>query len=76
MPHAWNNDTIAAIASPFGEGAIALLRVSGRDALGVADRVCGSMARLPSAYPPGRPHGGSTCGGCSILRGGCSMRYW
>ena len=33
-------DTIAAVASPFGEGAIALLRVSGPDALRIADRVC------------------------------------
>ena len=56
MPHAWNNDTIAAIASPFGEGAIALLRVSGTNALAVADRVCGQVARQPSAYPPGRQH--------------------
>ena len=56
MPYAWSNDTIAAIASPFGEGAIALLRVSGASALAVADRVCGKAARLPSAYEPGRQH--------------------
>ena len=43
-------DTIAAIASPFGEGAIALLRVSGPDALAVADRVCGGAAQ-PSHSP-------------------------
>lgn len=34
------HDTIAAVASPFGEGAIALLRVSGPGALTVAQRVC------------------------------------
>jgi len=32
-------DTIAAISTPAGEGAIALLRISGEDALGVADRI-------------------------------------
>lgn len=32
--------TIAAVSSPFGEGAIALLRVSGPEALRVAGRVC------------------------------------
>ena len=44
-------DTIAAVASPFGEGAIALLRVSGPAALEVAGRVCrlarGELADLP-----------------------------
>ena len=46
-------DTIAAIASPFGEAAIALLRLSGPGALPVADRVCGDPPR-PSAYPARR----------------------
>lgn len=32
-------DTIAAIATPSGEGAISVLRVSGPDAIGIADRV-------------------------------------
>ena len=39
-------DTIAAIASPFGEGAIALLRLSGPDALVVARRVCAGQRDL------------------------------
>ena len=39
-------DTIAAIASPFGEGAIALLRLSGPDALTVAGRVCAGRPNL------------------------------
>ena len=43
-------DTIAAIASPFGEGAIALVRVSGPGALEVVDRVCGGMEK-PSSFP-------------------------
>ena len=32
------DDTIAAIATPLGEGALAVIRLSGRDALAVADR--------------------------------------
>ena len=33
-------DTIVAVATPFGEGAIALLRLSGPEALTIADQVC------------------------------------
>ncbi|HMO65497.1 MAG TPA: tRNA uridine-5-carboxymethylaminomethyl(34) synthesis GTPase MnmE, partial [Verrucomicrobiota bacterium] len=33
-----DHDTIAALATPPGEGALAVIRVSGRDALAVADR--------------------------------------
>ena len=32
-------DTIAAISTPAGEGAIALIRISGHEAIDVADRV-------------------------------------
>ena len=32
------DDTIAAIATPLGEGGLAVIRVSGREALAVADR--------------------------------------
>ena len=32
-------DTIAAISTPAGEGAIGLIRISGEDAIGVADRI-------------------------------------
>ena len=44
-------DTIAAVASPFGEGAIALLRISGPAALTVVDRLGGGTiktAELPN----------------------------
>ena len=44
-------DTIAAVASPFGEGAIALLRLSGPAALPVAGRVCAGqpdLAKFPT----------------------------
>ena len=33
------DDTIAAIATPLGEGGLAVIRISGQDAFGVADRV-------------------------------------
>lgn len=32
-------DTIAAISTPMGEGAIAIVRLSGDDAVAIADRV-------------------------------------
>ena len=47
-------DTIAAVATPFGEGAVALLRVSGPAALAVADRLVDGAGTPPSAFPPRR----------------------
>ena len=48
-------DTIAAVATPFGEGAIALLRISGPAALEVADRLRGTDGGArPSAFAPRR----------------------
>ncbi len=43
-------DTIAAISTPAGEGAIALIRVSGEEAIGVADRVFRGQEK-PSEFP-------------------------
>lgn len=43
-------DTIAAISTPAGEGAIALIRISGEDAIGVADRVYRGKEK-PSEFP-------------------------
>lgn len=34
-----NDDTIAAIATPLGEGAIGIVRLSGREAVSIADRL-------------------------------------
>ncbi len=48
--HATPRDTIAAISTPAGEGAIALIRVSGEDAIGVADRVYRGKEK-PSEFP-------------------------
>jgi tRNA modification GTPase len=36
-----SEDTIAAVASPAGTGAVSLIRMSGPDAIGIADRVFG-----------------------------------
>lgn len=41
---AWTGDTIAAVASPVGVGAVALLRVSGPAAVAVVDELSGGAA--------------------------------
>ena len=49
-----DSDTIAAIATPLGEGGLAVLRISGSQALPVADRIFaprGASSLLPSAAP-------------------------
>jgi len=38
-PELITSDTIAAISTPAGEGAIALVRISGPDAIGIADKI-------------------------------------
>ena len=46
------DDTIAAIATPLGEGGLAVIRISGKDALVVADKAftpVGKSSRKPSA---------------------------
>ncbi len=43
-------ETIAAISTPAGEGAIALIRVSGEDALALADRIYRGKEK-PSEFP-------------------------
>jgi len=44
-------ETIAAISTPLGEGAIAIVRVSGGEAIGVADRIFRGNEK-PSDFPP------------------------
>ena len=51
LPHP--SDTIAAIATAPGEGAIAIVRVSGLDTYALADRFFRSPAPLPSARAAG-----------------------
>jgi tRNA modification GTPase len=48
----FSDDTIAAIATPLGEGGLAVIRISGENALAVADKVflpIGKSSRKPSA---------------------------
>jgi tRNA modification GTPase len=61
------DDTIAAIATPLGEGGLAVVRVSGAQALAVADNFflpAGKHALKPSAAPTHTIHFGK------IIRGG------
>ena len=51
LPHP--SDTIAAIATALGEGAIAIVRLSGPDAYELADRFFRCAPPLPSARAPG-----------------------
>src|SRR3954453_146256 len=44
-------ETIAAISSPLGEGAIAIVRVSGEEAIAVADQIFRGSEK-PSDFPP------------------------
>ena len=44
-------ETIAAISTPLGEGAIAIVRVSGEEAIAVADRIFRGSEK-PSEFPP------------------------
>jgi tRNA modification GTPase len=45
------NDTIAAVATPPGEGAIALVRISGPEAVAVAQRVFAGRTKLDALRP-------------------------
>lgn len=49
------NDTIAAISTPYGRGGVALIRISGEDAVAVADRVfMAKSGKSLSDIPSGR----------------------
>jgi tRNA modification GTPase len=63
-------DTIAAIATPLGEGGLAVIRVSGPEALAVADRCfrpAGKHAVKPSAAPSHTLHYGHVVRGQSVV---------
>ena len=53
-------DTIAAISTPFGKGGIAVIRISGGDAIAVADRIFKPIGNvsLGSAEPKRTYYGG------------------
>jgi len=54
-------DTIAAVSTPPGEGAIALVRVSGENALGVTDKIFRGK-EIPSQFEPRVQHLGEIFG--------------
>src|SRR5271168_1934728 len=60
------NDTIAAISTPIGEGAIAVIRMTGPRAVLVADSVFVGQAK-PSAFAPRIQHLGAICDGKAKL---------
>ena len=47
-----SGETIAAISTPTGEGAIALIRISGPEAIAIADRIYRGKQK-PSQFLPG-----------------------
>jgi len=51
-------DTIAAISTPIGEGGIAIIRVSGRNAFPLADQIFTTRTGKPSAFPSHTIHFG------------------
>jgi tRNA modification GTPase len=56
-----HDDTIAAIATPLGEGGLAVVRISGAEALSVADKIfvpAGKKSLKPSAAPTHTVHYG------------------
>jgi tRNA modification GTPase len=59
-------DTIAAISTPVGEGAIALVRVSGENAIAVADKIFRGKNK-PSKFTPQLQHFGEIVDGAGNL---------
>jgi tRNA modification GTPase len=55
------SDTVAAISTPPGEGAIALVRISGPNAIGVADKIFHGK-EAPSQFEPHVQHFGEVFG--------------
>ncbi len=59
-------ETIAAISTPPGEGAIALIRISGPGAIGIADRIFRGKEE-PSRFPPQLQHFGEVVIGDQVI---------
>jgi len=60
------HDTIAAISTPFGEGAIALLRLSGARAVSIADEIFLGKTK-PSASAPHLQRFGKIADGAAVI---------
>jgi tRNA modification GTPase len=61
-----DSDTIAAISTPAGEGALAIVRVSGANAIEVADKIFRGSAK-PSQMAPHTQHFGRLIGPDSVV---------
>ncbi|MCX5707272.1 MAG: tRNA uridine-5-carboxymethylaminomethyl(34) synthesis GTPase MnmE, partial [Candidatus Omnitrophica bacterium] len=62
------SDTIAAISTPVGDGGIGIVRISGSDALNIADRIFISAdKKKPSTFKTYTTHYGTVAGGGKIL---------
>lgn len=69
-------DTIAAIATPPGEGGISIIRISGDDAIAVADRVFSAANGRPLADSAGyTAHFGSFAAEKQIIDNGIALIY-
>ena len=60
-------DTIAAISTPAGEGGIGIVRLSGKGALGIADKIfISSSGKKPSNFKTHTLHYGAIVEGCLL----------
>ncbi len=68
-------DTIAAISTPWGEGGIGIVRLSGKNAMKIADRVfVGKNGAKPSQFPSFTVHYGFIVAGRQDRQGRVSRR--
>ena len=67
------DDTIAAIATPLGEGGLAVIRISGRDALAVADRCFVAQSR--GAHPLAAAPSHTMCGVTLCMPSGIAFTF-
>lgn len=71
-----NTDTVAAISTPYGRGGIALIRISGNDALDIADRVFKISGKgVPSSLLPNTMCYGQIYSGAELIDSGMIVRF-
>ena len=64
-----NEDTIAAVSTPIGEGGIGIVRLSGRDAVRIADKIFVSREKKkPSTFRSHTIHYGYVIEGCGKIK--------
>jgi tRNA modification GTPase len=62
-----SSDTIAAISTPTGQGGLGIVRISGPDALRIADEIFLCKKGLPSSFPTHTVHHGQVHGGSAFI---------